>query len=59
MIKQFKNSRIEIWSARYINKLCFRTAEDREMIIQQIESAGDGDYIVEITEPDDGEEVKT
>ena len=43
-------SRIEIWSANYINKNITRKEEDENVDIIQIENANvDGDYIVEIS----------
>ena len=49
MKKQFTNTRIEIWSAEYINDVDKRTEEDKEAEIVQIEPAGTGDdYMVEV-----------
>ena len=48
MIKQFKNSKIEIWSDRYINYPDNRREEDKKAVIYQIESAGDSGFIVEV-----------
>ena len=53
MIKRLANSRIELWSAEYINKPDERSEKDKYSIIEQIEPAGDGaNYIVEVYEYD-------
>ena len=53
MIKRLSLSRIELWSAEYINKPNERNENDKHSIIEQIEPAGDGaNYIVEVYEND-------
>lgn len=49
MIKRFKNSKIAIWSDRYINNPEKRREEDKKAVIYQIESVGDSvSFIVEV-----------
>ena len=45
------DSRIEIWSAAYINRPKERGSEDINAVIIQVETGnGDGDYIVEVVD---------
>ncbi len=50
MIKRRIDSKIEVWSENYINNRAIRTAEDRDLIIEQIEPCGGCAYIVEVYE---------
>ena len=49
MIKSRTESKLEIWSDKYINNIEKRFEEDKNKIILQIEPAGDqNNFIVEI-----------
>lgn len=50
MIRRRIDSKIEIWGQSYINNRFQRTAEDRDLEIEQIEPCGGCDYIVEVYE---------
>lgn len=51
MIKTREDSRIEIWTASYINIPSIRTKEDEDVDIIQIErGVSNQDYIVEVVE---------
>lgn len=49
MVRKYPDSRIEIWSADYINNNCVRQEQDKNVKIMQIETGTSGkQYIVEI-----------
>ena len=50
MIRRRIDSKIEIWVENYINNRTIRTAEDRNLEIEQIEPCGGCEYIVEVYE---------
>ena len=47
MIRRRNDSKIEIWTANYINNRFVRTTEDKDLEIEQIELCGDM-FIVEV-----------
>lgn len=54
MRKSRKDSRIEIWSANYINNQGNgRNNEDIDAVILQIEAGNSDDYIVEVVDEKD------
>ena len=55
MIRRRIDSKIEIWAENYINNRNIRTAEDRNLEIEQIEPCGGGGYIVEVYEKEGAE----
>lgn len=57
MIRRRNDSKIEIWTANYINNRFTRATEDKELEIEQIEPCGDVLFIVEVfkREEDDDE----
>jgi hypothetical protein len=58
MRKLYSNSRIEIWDMYYINNVDDRRQEvDRNVDIVQIEYAHNNDFIVEIVEKAEQEEI--
>ena len=53
----FDNSRIEIWSAKYINYPKTREEKDKNVRIVQVERSGNAnDYIVEVIDRVESEE---
>lgn len=53
----FDNSRIEIWSAKYINYPKIRDEKDKNVRIVQVERSGDAnDYIVEVINREEAQE---
>lgn len=50
MTKTHENSRLEIWTAMYINNELIRIEADRNVDIVQIEKGQGTGYIVEIVE---------
>ena len=50
------DSRIEVWSQNYINNRAFRSLEDKDAQIEQIEHVSDITFIVEVWNPKEDEE---
>lgn len=48
MVKTREHSRIEVWSAEYINNPEHRHKEDKKAVIVQIEPAKGSNYMVEV-----------
>ena len=59
MKKLYTNTRIEIWSERYINNPPIRRREDKECVIMQIEQAYADNFIVEVSDNPDPEHLRS
>ena len=59
MIRRRIDSKIEIWGENYINNRYSRTAEDKNLEIEQIEPCGGGSYIVEVFGEEEAEHEHT
>lgn len=55
MIRRRNDSKIELWTAYYINNRFARATEDKELEIEQIEPCGDM-FIVEVFERERSED---
>lgn len=59
MKKLYTNTKIEIWSGKYINNPAIRQPEDKECTIMQIELAYNDNFIVEVSKDPDPEHLRS